>query len=78
MRISSWNTVSPLIPRKIINSFTTKFTGETVFEVDIQPAISANPYMEFNMRAEESGEFEFTWVDDDGSIYSKKQAIEVS
>ncbi len=67
-----------LIPRQIINHFSAKFNGETVFEVDIQPAISANPYMEFNMRAEESGEFEFIWVDDDGSIYTKKQPLEVS
>ena len=51
---------------------------ETVFEVDIQPAISANPYLQFKMRAEEPGEFEFIWVDDDGSSYVKKQALKVS
>jgi sulfur-oxidizing protein SoxZ len=32
-----------LIPRKIINRFTAKLNGETVFDVEIQPAISANP-----------------------------------
>ena len=67
-----------LIPRRIINHFTAKFNGETVFEVDIQPAISANPYLQFKMRAEEPGEFEFIWVDDDGSSYVKKQALKVS
>jgi hypothetical protein len=30
------------------------------------------------MRAEESGEFEFTWTDDDGSVYSAKSALTVS
>ncbi len=67
-----------LIPRQIINRFTAKFNGATVFEAEIQPAISANPYLQFNMRAEDSGEFEFIWVDDDGSTYTKKQALSVS
>ena len=57
-----------VIPRQIIHHFTAKFNGEPVFEVDIEPAISANPYLQFNMRVEESGEFEFIWEDDDGSI----------
>lgn len=67
-----------LIPRQIINHFTAKFNGATVFEVEIHPAISANPYLQFNMRVEEPGEFEFIWVDDDGSTYTKKQALSVS
>lgn len=67
-----------LIPRQIIHHFTAKFNGETVFEVDIEPAISANPYLLFKMRAEEAGEFEFIWQDDDGSVYSKKQKLSVT
>ena len=67
-----------LIPRQIINHFEAKYNGETVFEVDIEPAISANPYLQFNMRAEEPGEFEFIWTDDDGSVYTKKQKLAVS
>lgn len=66
-----------IIPRQIINHFSAKFNGETVFEVDIEPAISANPYLQFKMRVEEAGEFEFIWTDDDGSVYSKKQKLKV-
>jgi sulfur-oxidizing protein SoxZ len=66
------------IPRQIINKFTALFNGKEVFAVDLEPAISANPYLEFSMRAEESGEFEFTWTDDDGSVYSAKSALTVS
>ncbi len=66
------------IPRKIINKFSCEFNGEPVFSVDIQPAISANPYLEFNVKVAESGTFKFTWVDDDGSVYSSEQAIEVN
>ncbi|WP_282608558.1 thiosulfate oxidation carrier complex protein SoxZ [Pelagibius sp. Alg239-R121] len=66
-----------VIPRSIINHFTAKFNGEVVFEVDIEPAISANPYLQFKMRVDEPGEFEFIWNDDDGSVYTKKQKLKV-
>lgn len=55
-----------LVPRMIINSFTAKFAGELVFEAELQPGISANPYIAFFMRVPGPGEFEFTWVDDSG------------
>ena len=66
-----------VIPRKIINKFTCEFNGAKVFECDIDPAISANPYMEFTAKVTESGEFKFTWVDDDGSVYETAKKIEV-
>ena len=67
-----------LIPRKIINKFVCVYNGEEVFSVDLHPAISANPYMAFNVKVQESGAFEFTWVDDDGSTYFQKSEIAVN
>ena len=67
-----------LVPRKIVNRFVAKFNGQEVFTVDIEPAVSANPFLEFNVKVEESGTFEFQWIDDDGSIYSAKSRIEVN
>lgn len=67
-----------LIPRRIINTFTCAFNGQPVFSCDLAPAISANPYFEFSVRATESGTFTFTWADDDGSVYMDEQRIEVS
>jgi sulfur-oxidizing protein SoxZ len=67
-----------LIPRKIINKFTCTFNGQEVFSADLQPAISANPYLSFFMRCSESGTIEFTWVDDDGSVYSDSKELTVS
>ena len=67
-----------VIPRRIINKFTATFDGETVFSMDIEPAISANPYIKFRMKAEKPGEFEFIWVDDDGSSYSTKKKLAVN
>lgn len=67
-----------LIPRRIINTFTAEFNGAKVFEAQLEPAISANPYFEFTMKVPESGTVKFTWVDDDGSTYTQEQAIEVN
>lgn len=66
------------IPRQIINKFTCAFNGTTVFECDLDPAVSANPYFEFTAKVNESGTFAFTWVDDDGSTYTEEKQIEVN
>jgi sulfur-oxidizing protein SoxZ len=63
------------IPRQIINKFTCEFNGQTVFSCDIEPAVSANPYLEFTAKVNEAGTFKFTWVDDDGSVYTDEKKI---
>lgn len=67
-----------LIPRQIINAFSCTFNGEPVFSCDLDSAVSANPYFEFEAKVNESGTFAFEWVDDDGSVYTYEQDIEVS
>ncbi|WP_299351369.1 thiosulfate oxidation carrier complex protein SoxZ [uncultured Shimia sp.] len=66
-----------VIPRSIINRFTCEFNGESVIDVTLEPAISTNPYIEFDATVPEAGEFKFTWYDDDGDVYdtAKKVAI---
>ncbi|CFX56804.1 Chain E, The Soxyz Complex [Candidatus Filomicrobium marinum] len=66
------------IPRMIINKFTATFNGQQVFGANIEPAVSANPYLEFTMKVEESGKFEFVWVDDAGTTYKTEKGIEVT
>lgn len=66
-----------VIPRQIINKFTCEFNGKPVFTCNIDPAISANPYLEFSAKATESGTFKFIWADDNGSTYTTEQAITV-
>lgn len=66
-----------VIPRQIINKFTAEFNGTKVFETDLEPAVSANPYFEFTSKVPESGTFKFTWVDDNGETYTDEQKIEV-
>ena len=66
------------IPRQIINRFTCDFNGENVIDVTMEPAISTNPYFEFEVTIPESGDFQFTWYDDDGSVYEETKSVEVS
>ena len=67
-----------LIPRSIINRFTCEFNGQSVIDVTLEPAISTNPYFEFQSLVPESGTFTFTWYDDDGSVYTDNKDIAVS
>ncbi len=66
-----------IVPRSIINRFTAEFNGQSVIEVKMEPAISSNPYFQFEARVTESGEFVFTWHDDDGDVYATSKRIEV-
>jgi len=67
-----------IIPRSIINRFVADFNGQNVIDVTLEPAISTNPYFQFDAVVPESGEFKFTWYDDDGSVYDESKKIEVS
>ena len=67
-----------IIPRKIINRFTCEFNGKPVFSCEIEPAVAANPYLQFSARVEESGTFKFAWTDDDGKTITAEEKITVS
>lgn len=66
------------IPRSIINRFTCEFNGQSVVDVTMEPAISTNPYFQFEATVPEAGEFVFTWYDDDGSVYDTKKSIKIA
>lgn len=55
------------IPRKILNRFSCTVAGREVFSAEFEPAVSANPYIQFKFKAQESGPVVLTWIDDDGS-----------
>jgi len=66
------------IPRKIINKFACEFNGKPVFSATLEPAIAANPYMQFFAKVEESGTFKFSWTDDDGTVTTAEEKIVVT
>ena len=49
-----------------------------MIDVALEPAISTNPFIQFEAVVPEAGEYKFTWYDDDGSIYEKTKKIDVS
>ncbi|MDD9727834.1 thiosulfate oxidation carrier complex protein SoxZ [Roseovarius sp. SK2] len=65
------------IPRSIINRFVVDFNGENVIDVAMEPAISTNPFFEFEATVPETGDFKFTWYDDDGSVYEETKTVTV-
>ena len=67
-----------LVPRSIINRFTVEFEGEFVVDAALEPAISANPYFEIEAVVPRTGDFTFTWYDDDGSVYRTTETVTVA
>ena len=67
-----------IVPRKILNKFTCTVAGKQVFAADFEPAVSANPYIQFKFKAEETGDVVLTWTEDGGSTIVGKDTITVA
>ena len=67
-----------LIPRLIVNLFQCHYNGRLVFSSDLHGAVSANPFIAFNCRADQSGELVFSWRDDNDKETTLKKAVTVS
>ena len=67
-----------IVPHKILNKFVCTVNGKQVFAADFEPAVSANPYIQFKFKADESGDVVLTWTDDDGSTIVGKDSITVA
>lgn len=64
-------------PRFILNKVECRVNGRLLFWADWYSGVSANPYMAFKFRAEESGVIEVTWTDDYNSTTTARAEIEV-
>jgi sulfur-oxidizing protein SoxZ len=67
-----------IIPRKIINKFTCRYGDAVIFGADIHESVSANPYIEFYVRATDSGSLEFIWEEDGGGVFRLEHTLTVS
>ena len=65
------------VPRRIINRFSVRYDGEVVISVDLEPAVSTDPYIQFEMAVPESGDLEFEWIEDGGAVYRLRRRIDV-
>jgi sulfur-oxidizing protein SoxZ len=66
------------LPRDIIRRFACRYNNELVFSADLYPAISANPYLAFQVVADASGTLTFTWEGDNGFAQTESATITVS
>ena len=66
------------IPKNVVNTLTCRYNGVEVFRAEMGSGIAANPYLQFHMRAVESGELVFDWIDDAGERGAERAAITVT
>ncbi len=65
------------IPKNVINTLVCRYNGVEVFRAELGSGIAANPYLQFFVRAQASGELAFEWVDDAGERGAEKVPIKV-
>ena len=62
------NSLGQAIPRNILTRFECRYNGQIVFKATLHPAVAANPFIAFHLRAQDSGEIEFIWTDQDNKV----------
>ncbi len=67
-----------VIPRNIINRLIAKFGDVEVFQAELGPGISANPYISFQLKVPGPGVIEFAWIDDQGVKLVETAALNVA
>jgi sulfur-oxidizing protein SoxZ len=65
------------VPRDILRRFVCRYNGVEVFVAELNPAISANPYIAFCTVAVETGTLSFQWIGDRGFDHTRTLTIEV-
>ena len=53
------------VKRNAIHSLNCRYNGDEVFRATLSTGIAANPSVRFFMRAQETGDLDFWWLDDD-------------
>jgi sulfur-oxidizing protein SoxZ len=64
-----------LLARDLLRRVECRFDGELVFAADLHAAISANPYLAFQMRLPRSGTLTVSWAGDRGVAHSESARI---
>ena len=72
-----YNNVGRTIPKNVINTLVVRYNGAEIFRAEMGSGIAANPYLQFHTVAVESGELEFSWVDDAGNQGEARVSIAV-
>jgi sulfur-oxidizing protein SoxZ len=67
-----------VLARDIVRRFACSYNGERVVEVELFPAVAANPYLEFSVLASDSGTLTFEWQGDQGFMHREQRPITVT
>jgi sulfur-oxidizing protein SoxZ len=67
-----------LVPRHIIKSFAAAFNGQRVFSADLQPGLSANPYIAFTLKVTGPGDLDFSWTDDHDAVVTERHVLRLT
>ena len=66
------------LPRNIVTRVEARFEGALVFAADCFPAIAANPYLAFALRATASGTLTLAFTGDNGLAHSESAKLTVA
>lgn len=66
------------LARDIVRVVEAHLDGERVFAAELHPAIAANPYLVFPLRADRSGELVVSWRGDRGFVHQERVALVVT
>jgi len=66
------------IPKNVINKLICRYNGVEVFRAEMGSGVAANPYLDFFVVADASGELVFDWIDDSGMTGSERAPIVVT
>ncbi|WCE93334.1 thiosulfate oxidation carrier complex protein SoxZ [Acidithiobacillus ferriphilus] len=67
-----------IIPAHIIQTVNITFNDKPLLDVDWSTAVSANPYLAFKLRAEDSGTLKMVWKDNKGGVWSADAKLTVA
>lgn len=65
-----------IIPRNIIERFTATWNGRQLLDMNLSPAIAANPFVSFFAVAQESGRVVMRWSGDNG--FQVEQSVTIA
>lgn len=66
------------VPLRIAEEFRCFANGRLALAVELESAISANPYLGFKLRIDETTQLRFEWIDTTGEVYSDEATITVT
>ncbi len=62
------------IEKNVIHSLSLEFNGEELLNAELGTGTAANPFIQFQVRLRQSGEFLLKWVDDKGQMGMERAA----